>query len=219
MNIFNKVFATLAVATSLCLSACGLGETIVPKKLDSAETWQEVITGLKENFADKKIVRVTVQEAGQLSNALGILSIDFVTAEGTAEQKSVARANGAWEESTTFVHELYRNGYKYEGVQGVSTEQIKPEQIIAYIQEAIKLIPEEYEFESVGSYSIQELFDEDSKNKLVRSTGKYGHFFELHVTEKGKSKEIKGRTIETTYYGVKFELDESGKVILSEDQN
>lgn len=213
---YKKIWASLVAASTLLLGSCsGLGDFISPKKLDTVEGMQEVINGLQSQFADKPVYSFQVRETEQLSSKVGYLDV-VASEQGNEVMKyDLSLRNGAWE-PTFESGSVTPTDKTYTGFKGIDLKALSAEKMIGYIQEAIKLLPEEYEFESVGSYTVEELYEGKSYDETLTSTGLYEHRFELHVTEKGKSTEIKGRRIETTYYGVKFKVGQDGSLSIEE---
>lgn len=202
---------------AIFLTACG--ETSSYPALDTKEGIQQALDSISTELPKsevKTIIEVAFGESEALENKLGTYSIRGMDANGSKKINIYHRyepTREEWDTSNNVDTEIDDRDLAYKGIP---TSELNADKILAYINQAKSMIPAEYEFQSIGKYSIKEEVEVAGANGY-KATGKYRHKFELNVIEKGKSTQIKGRRIETTYYGVVFATNKDGVVEMLEE--
>lgn len=202
---------------AIFLTACG--ETSSYPALDTKEGIQQALDSISTELPKsevKAIIEVTFGESEALENKFGTYSIIGMDANGSKMIDIDHRYVPTSEEWSASSNEDTDIDEKDLAYKGIPTSELNADKILAYINQAKSMIPEEYEFKSIGKYSIKEEVEVAGANGY-KATGKYQHKFELNVIEKGKSTQIKGRRIETTYYGVVFATNKDGVVEMLEE--
>lgn len=202
---------------AIFLTACG--ETSSYPALDTKEGIQQALDSISTELPKsevKTIIEVAFGESEALENKLGTYSIIGMDANGSKmidiDHRYVPTSE-EWSASSSEDTDIDERDLAYKGIP---TSELNADKILAYINQAKSMIPAEYEFQSIGKYSIKEEV-EVAGVKEYKATGRYQHKFELNVIEKGKSTQIKGRRIETTYYGVVFATNKDGVVEMLEE--
>lgn len=197
---------------AIFLTACG--ETSSYPALDSKEGIQQALDSISTELQKsevKTIIEVTFGESEALENKLGIYNImgmDANSSKCISIKHRYVPTSEEWDVSNNVDTEIDQEDLTHKGIP---TSELNADKILAYINQAKSMIPAEYEFKSIGEYSIKEELEYISM-KEYKATGRYQHKFELNVIEKGKSTQLKGRRIETTYSGVVFATNKDGVV-------
>lgn len=183
------------------LSACS---QITGPEIDSEETMNNMKALVKENVTDKgmRLISLSITPREALTNKPDLIYLIVADKENALRSMTFLWDMGKY--GLTKEGELERMGghENGEGVPTLDIDNLSAELIQKQVAEAKTQIPEGYEFEGVGYYSITSL------------NGKPVTDFKIQITESGNSKKITGRRIETTYYELECKVDEDGKVIV-----
>lgn len=204
-----KMLSALAVV--LLTASCGL---IGGTSMSDGQVVEKVKELVAENIdtAQYKVVEVTWDEDGlrgmesdKLSNSLHRVRVLLLDKDGRLHEKIFADVDLKPEETKPLDERLVPVNFDPANVMPIDLASVDTAAYSKCIVEAIKMIPAEYEFESVGKYIISGIRD----RKLEKT-------FTLNVTEKGNSTEFKGKRVITNYYMVDFKV-EDGKPVMVED--
>ena len=198
-NSLNRSFLQL----SLCL-IIGIGMFSCEKlgltapKMDTPEAIVRVQDAYKENVDTTKYKPIEIRwyELDALSNDLIYLNIQSLNKEDNKIYSQSLKIGGDSQNAGEMELSKFgnRNTYDFDNENWIHLSDINSEVIMKQIENAKSLIPEEYAFESVGNYVISR----DTKTKELKNT------FDFRVTQKGESKEMRGRQIITNYYEFSF---------------
>lgn len=223
--------AVLAVALVSCGIVGGaLGLKDVPM---DAEDVAVAVKGAVANGVDtsvRKIYEISWSEEGKLTNNLAYIRVQLVDKDGDYCSQSFHLNDDhdlvAEEIKMPSTPKSARHKIVYEEVTGIDVNKLDGAQIVKQLEAAKALIPEEYEFRSVESYSIEEdvhrvgMIDEMMARTHKKSNKKYGAQrvrFTLNVVKKGEKSEWEGRRVVTNYYSIPFVVKEDGSVEMVED--
>ena len=167
-------------------------------KMDTAEAVQRVVDSFTENVDASKYrpIQIKWYELDKLSNELMFLNIESVSSEDNQVYTQSSKIAGDNQTVGEIELSKYKNRttYDFEKLTWISASDINIDLIIKQIEDAKAQIPEEYAFKSVSEYTIEA----NQRTKELKSE------FELRLTKKGESSEVRGRQIITNYYEVKF---------------
>ncbi len=203
----RKLTVLVASAVALLLSACNSLTSIVGVAMDTPEAWSKVQEIIDKNVdaSTWKLVSLEMnQEPGkgkELNNDLYYCSVVMVDKDGAAWQQAFF-LNG-------IVGDLsrYREGTDFSTTPALDVKTLTPEAYAKQIEEAKKLIPTDYKFECVETYSLVNMVEEGTPKGRCN----------FNITEKdAKPVSNAGRTV-TEYYEVPFVVDEQGVVTMLEE--
>lgn len=206
----KKLKMLAAAAVVLIAASCGL---IGGTAMDNGKAVEKVKSLVGENIdtAQYKIVEISWSEDGlrgmesdKLSNSLHRVDVVLMDKDGRLYKKAFADVDLKAGETEPIDEKDLPRGFNPSEVKTVDLASIDTAAYSRIIIEAVRSIPAEYEFESLGKYTISGIGSKQLDEK-----------FTLNVTEKGKSTEFKGKRVVTNYYMVDFRV-ENGKAVMEE---
>lgn len=190
----KKIFYLALIA--MCFSC---GET-APSLTEEAG-----ITELKkvaeENFgADTEIYKLDFSATEHLENNLGSLTINYIK-DGIDYSRNYNNYNGTFKlEDEKEASKAFQTEFFLKSKQGkIKIKDIDFNLILKKYNEALKLIPEEFEGFSLYTWK----FEVNNKNEVTSS-------FSIEGTKKGESTHAEGRNIVTNYYEFEFKTNKDG---------
>lgn len=198
-----SVFMVGVVA--LLLSSCGKISSVMGVDLDTPEAWtsaKELITE-KVDASKWKVVRVELahdlSSGSELENKLFLCTVVLVDEAGTPWTQTLF-TQGIVSDLSPYTSEV-------DASQPLDLAKVSPEEYAKHIDAAKKMIPEQYKFECVASYVL------DNTNS---ETAPSCHFV-LHITDKDEKSVSNAGHTTTTFYEVRFEVDKEGQVQMLEE--
>lgn len=205
----KKILLPMLTLAVTLLTAC---ETFKPIKMDSPEALAKVQEMGKDIPSDAKVYSVEWHEGTSdeqlLSNNLtgGIILITAYKADGTDCSVSAYSLEGEWKKSEDKEKEDKSESYNaVKDNKPIDLNALKMDEVTKLINKAKEMIPDEYEFKSVGSF------------QFIATQGKPMAELVLRITEKGNETEVKGKHIITNYYELKFKEKEDGTLEMEEN--
>ena len=218
---------------AVAFTSCGkLGRALGSEdvSMDSEEVAakvKELVT--KHVDASKwKIYEITWYENEELGNDLGGMKLTMINKDNKYYTQTIRQNNTKEyvvdELEEPIMPKSVRAEIMFDQVVGIDFNKLDGKLIAKQLEEAKALIPAEYEFKSVASYTIEEEVKKIGKmDKLSPKKGnddnKYGKqtvSFELNALKQGEGKEMKGRQIITNYYPISYSVQEDGSVKIDE---
>lgn len=206
----NKIFKSAAVAivalSPVLFASCGSGLTGVPAEKDVHK--QEGLKSIKEKMVnafggDKKVHSLSITTKDHMDNTFGMASIGYLDNGKDMQQSFVTEPE---EKAQPAKPSVVQSEFLLKSKQGgVAVKDFNLEQIAAKTEEAMKMIPAEYE----GFYLHDWTYDVSNDNKITAD-------FVIEGSKKGESSKQQGRMIVSNYYEFKFKMDEAGKVSMVE---
>lgn len=213
----------LAITASLCIAAltssCSSMGISAPK-MDSDEATQLIVETLEKNinFDEWKVYKIHWMELDELENNLAVLSVEMVNKAGDCFSQSFNLA-GPGKGNISDLREVIGQHGKidFEQVKGLTPASVNVDAIRKQYEEAKAMIPENYTFNSIGSYKISETIP--SGNQFLDRNKKFGEVktqFDVNVTENGKEIIESAGKKSIQYYEVTFNVLPDGSVEMDE---
>lgn len=168
-------------------------------KMNSAKAIDKVLKQVEKVDAEKyEIIELQWTEGEKLSNNPRFVNVTLLDKEG----KRYSQQFDIFDDKELSFEEIRNIAFNFPGYKAPEykplniKEEIKADEIVAQMNEAIKLLPEELVFQSVYKYQV----GKDSE------TGELERSLVLCVTKKGEKTEVSGRRITTTYYEIPFDI-------------
>lgn len=200
MNILKTFFATVCAA--VLLVSCNGTSSLLGTQMDTEEGVQKVVDILSKNIDTKewKIVEVRWSD-DELSNNVEFVVVDMVNKDGRPYTQAFVGAIGfapgdLSEARTTF----YKADPK--DILAIDLSKIDAKRIVANIEAAKKMIPQEYQFKSLADYRLSNTEKDPDKEET----------FTINVTEKGKETVRSAGKESLVYYEIEFQVNKDGKV-------
>lgn len=212
----------LSLASALMLTACGAGSLLSGgTKMDTTEATTKVVECLKKNidFNEWKVYDLRWSEGETLENDLLMVRVEMINTNNSCFSQ-VFHVGGSIAGTVGDLSEARGIGIKeltFAGVKGITPEMINPEAIQKQYDAAKTMIPEQYEFKSIGDYQFNEIIP--SGNSFLDRNKKIGKIvvsFDVCVTEKGKEIVKSAGKESIQYYEVQFDVQPDGSVIIHE---
>lgn len=219
----TKLFKKMAVVVTACtIVSCGIGDRFVKLAMDSPEAVNKVKELVAANVDPNewKIVELEWDEGRSDDQKLG-----NNLNQGNVFMKMVKKNGQVFTQG--FVGQLgfnltgiepdfwYEAKLNYEKITPIDVEKLDAEAIICQVEEAKKMIPEEYEFKSLAKYQIKAGIPSDREGK-GEYTDKSTACFTLNVVEKGNETVSNGGKTTVVYYEVDFEVATDGTLTMKE---
>ncbi len=198
MKLKNILFS---VAALLLFSACDAIGSMGSPQMDTPEAPAKVKELLKSIDTNEwKVVSISWSE-DELDNTMYSLFIDMVDKSGGAYTQAFMAPLG-WKPNAPDVSGFFTE-VDPKDIPAIDMEKmLDGKRIMQHIDAAKKMIPAEYQFKSLASYTI----DNTTKNEDSAET------FSINVTEKGKET-VKSAGQETlVYYTLEFSVRPNGEV-------
>lgn len=179
------------------LSSCSFfnSETNIENKEGSKKVREVMI----EKFGgDTKIQRVTLISQQELNTTIDLIQ---ATESGKEEETMFYSYIKTYDKLT---NEKQQNFNKNN--VGICIKDIPEDLFYNNVQKILPLVSKELEFNSVKSYSQEFENNKPGKSEII-----------VHATPNKSSTTLKGRKLETTYYELIFEIDDSGNVKMKEE--
>ncbi len=199
MKLKNILFS---VAALLLFSACDAIGSMGSPQMDTPEAPAKVKELLKSIDTNEwKVVSISWSE-DELDNTMYSLFIDMVDKSGGAYTQAFMAPLG-WKPNAPGVRDPLFYKADPKDIPAIDMEKmLDGKRIMQHIDAAKKMIPAEYQFKSLASYTI----DNTTKNEDSAET------FSINVTEKGKET-VKSAGQETlVYYTLEFSVSPNGEV-------
>lgn len=206
MQIRNLLAAAAAVLITASCGFMGIGNP----DMDNGEAVEKVKQLVRDNVDKDKwtVVRLSwsegIAQSDKLSNTLHRVDVVLMDKEGKLWEKVFGDADLKPEEEKPMNERLIPSDFDPAKVLPVDVEAIDTAVYNRHMAEAKATIPEEYSFRSVGTYTVDGMMPGCTRER-----------FDMNVTEKGNSTELKGRRITTTYYTAEFVI-EDGKAVMKD---
>ncbi len=193
----KKIFTLLFVA-ALTLNSCDTLDPLGKYDLDKPESIANIKEKVGENVkADEAVASIMFS----FNNSNDFTTKPFIISIATGSKDAIKKTTINLDTDDVKTDENATD-YNYDFLPYSSYDFDK---ISTYLEEAKKLIPEEFNFKGIGTY------------KLSAEKDYIEHDFILQITDKEGSTEVKGRNIETTYYELKFTSDKDGTLSMKEN--
>ncbi|WP_310028830.1 hypothetical protein [Flavobacterium arsenatis] len=164
----------------------------------------KIKTKVVETFgADKKVYSLSIDADDHLSLDWGSCTIDYLESGKDFSQRFSTTPSEKLAEPKA---DAIQNELMQKNKQGsVAIKDLKFDLINAKFNEAMKLVPAEYESLYLHSFT----FNVDNDNKVTA-------YFTIEGKKKGESAEIQGKRISINYYEFKFKMDENEKISIKD---
>ncbi len=214
----TSLIAATAIATAV--SSCGGGLGFGKIAMDSEEAVNKVKDIVTEsvNPSEWKLVEIEWNEGTsdreKLGNDLGQGSIfvKMVRANGQVFTQGFVGQLGFKPTDLSPDH-WYDEGLDYDKVTPIDASKLDPAAIVAQIDKAKSMIPEDYEFKSVASYEITAGIPASSSGKGEYTTAQTAEF-RVNVVEKGNETVSNAGSTSIIYYEIDFDVDADGNVTM-----
>lgn len=200
-GLFVMAFAVLAFASCGKVGVPGLGGI----KMDTEDAVSKAKTLAADNIkpGEWKVIGITWNEGSasdELSNNLSSVSFEMVDKDGRVWQQSYL-ADLGWKatELSDSNWDTFHKDVDAKGLQGFDMASFDAAAALKDIEEAKKMIPENYEFKSVDMYEMNSYGDDRAS-------------ITLNVVEKGKETVSNAGQTSIVFYELKFEKGEDGKL-------
>lgn len=202
----------------LNLTSCNIlfGKKIPMDSEDAIQTIKETIKNNAE-VGTGRIHSISWHEdcVQELKNYLGFIRISWATEDNSNYTQEFQKN----EKGEFIAEEPKKERFTtvcYEFVKPFDIDKLDVTAILKQINEGKSLLGDEYEYASVGSYSIdQNTLDMRVKNMKKCNPEEYGIqriIFSLNAYKKGEDSKREGRRVITNYYTVSFIVNEDGSV-------
>lgn len=189
-----------AIVTAFTLFSCGGSD--VPQ-MNTKEGLDKIKSLAAEKFGmDLEVSSFRLNSQQDLNSDLGFITIDYIKEDKVYQRMFMEKTEHTdavlndEEVKTDKKRDLERNQGK------LKIGDLDTSQIVAKINEALKLIGEDVEEHHIKNYYV----NVDSKTNAITSN------FEIHFTQKGESARLEGKNIVTNYYEANFKVDSKGIV-------
>ncbi len=201
MRKLMVLFTSITMLIFLCVynTSCGLVGS--KHDLSTVEGSKAIKDELVSTIGgDKEVSQITLSSIEELSTQLDIAVI-------THQQGGKALSTSYDLNAQRQAMESELNKLLAKSVLKGETKKIEDidfSSVPKHIEQAQKMIPEEYQYEAIQNYTI-DFADNKRKDKFL-----------LNVTKKGEGKELSGKQIVTNYYQIGFETQSDGTLVMNE---
>lgn len=215
---FSLLIAAIALAVTSCDS---LKSAFTPTKMDTIEATTKVADAIKKNidFKEWKIYKIYWMEGESLENDLFSVHLEMINKSNGCFTQSLI-LGGQTAGTVTDLRDASGSGVKdrkFDEIKGITPEMINAETIQKQYDAAKASIPEEYEFRSIGSYTIAEAVTSGSSFlDRDKKLGEISCEFEINVIEPGKEYVESAGKKSLQYYQVDFKAFADGTVEMDE---
>lgn len=220
MKKFLPIIAAVAIVGA-AVSCDSISKALSPTKMDTVECTQMVVDGLKKNvdLNKWKVYELYWMEGEELENDLQMLCVGMINEDNACFTQTFHLA-GPVAGSASDLHEAIGTGMDkldYNEVKGITPEMIDPQAIQQQYEAAKAMLPEQYDFKSIGTYRFKEVLP--SGNSFLdrgKNIGQIEVSFELNMTERGKEYIENAGKKSIQYYEVDFNVLPDGSVEIDE---
>lgn len=207
MQKFQKVF--MLAMTVILFAACGKSglKNLRGVKMDTEDAVEQAKEIAEDNIKPDqwKIISVTWSEGSgnkELSNEATMFTYELVDKAGRVWSQSFTAEND-WEASkpTDAGWDKWHKNLNPKDVPGIDMANLNPAEVMKDIEAAKALIPAEFEFKSMDSYTMNTYDDPKVSIKL-------------NVIEKGKETVSNAGQTSTVFYELDFRKNAKGKMEL-----
>lgn len=214
-------FIVAVTIIGAAVSCDSISKAISPTKMDTVEGTQLVIDGLKKNvdLNKWKVYELYWMEGEELENNLQMLYVGMINEDNGCFTQTFHLA-GPVAGTASNLHEAIGIGMdklNYNEVKGITPEMIDPEAIRQQYEAAKAMLPEKYDFKSIGTYRFKEVLP--TGNSFIdrgKQIGRIDASFELNMTERGKEYVESAGKRSMQYYEVDFNVLPDGSVEIDE---
>jgi len=194
LNTMKKVLLTIIGAT--LLTSCGKSD---PISLNNPESITKIEELVKSSFGeDKDIHSLTIDTKDHLTSEVEDIEIGYLD-NGLDYRRSYNFTNEEGKElaEPTKVRDNFQTKFFLRDKQGkIKIKDLDFKLITAKLDEAVKIIPEEYENFTLHSWEY-----------IVTNDGGLTAEFTIEATKEGEGTSVQGRNIVTNYYEFPFKMN------------
>ncbi|HAS44094.1 MAG TPA: hypothetical protein DCS93_26690 [Microscillaceae bacterium] len=210
MNKYNNLFSAFLLISIVFMNACGQIEEALDDgglEINNPEAMAELRQLVEQKFSpEKEVFELKIYAKDHLSNDLERISIGYLD-QGLQYSQNYYVELGLESnklEDPKAASKSFQRPFFLKKLQGkVKIKDFKLEDIPGKFEEAIQLIPQEYEGFVLNDWE----FKVNNQNEITAE-------FLVEGTKKGEGSSRQGRTIVTSYYQFKFKMDNTGKLTL-----
>lgn len=202
----KKIFTISLLAAAITFAGC---ESIGLKtiKMDSEQSIERIAETIEKhvNTAEYKVISLNWYEREELSNSMEYMLAEMVGTDGSLYSQSF-KVGGDYQGPGEVKESRSNRKYDFATMKYITPEDLKPAEVVGWIDEAKAGIPEEYQFESLSNYTM----------RIDPQSGEKTSDFTVRITEKGNKRSVEGRNIVTTYYELEFDVLADGTVVMED---
>lgn len=198
MKVLKTFFAT--IFATMLLFSCNGSSSLLGVQMDKEEGVQKVVDILTKNINTQEWKVVSVRWSDdELSNNVDFVLVEMVNKEGQAYNQGFI---GTLNFAAGDLSEVNTSFYKAapQDIPALDITKIDAKRIVAHIEAAKKMIPQEYQFKSLANYKLSNTEKDPDKEET----------FTINVTEKGKETVASAGRESLVYYEIEFQVKKDG---------
>lgn len=210
MKHYNNLLSAFLLFSILFMASCSQIEEALDSgglEINSAESVGELRKLIEEKFGpEKEVFALKIYAKDHLSSDLNNLAIGYLE-KGLQYRQNYYVELGLESnklEDPKPASKSFQKPFFLKKLQGkVKVKDFKIEEIASKFDEAMQMIPQEYEEFVLHEWE----YEVNNQNEITAE-------FMLEGTKKGEGSTRQGRNVITNYYQFKFKMDKTGKLTL-----
>lgn len=219
-NLFK---ATTLALTAFVVSACNLVGNLGTLAMDSEDAVKKVKKLVTDNIdtGEWKIIGLSWNEGGgngQLANDLnsGFVSVNMVKKDDGREYSQSFIGQLHYKPTAPDPNTRRDTPLEYDKITPIDVAKLDPAAIVSQLEEAKKMLPEQYVFKSLASYEMDATVPSEITGRGEYSDQQTAEFV-MNVVEKGKETVTSAGQTSIVYYEVTFEVAPDGTLTMQTD--
>ena len=208
---YQSLLSICTLLSIIFLASCGGVERIVGgdgPEISNQEGLAKVKKLIEESFGpEKEVFSLSIGTKDHLTSEFGSASVGYLdNGLQYSHDYNVVFGDGQELQEPKMASKSFQKPFFLKKLQGkVKVKDFNYDQLLNKYQEAINMIPQEFE-----SFELHEWkYEVNNQNKITAK-------FVIEGTKKGEKTSLQGRQMVTNYYQFSFKMDESGKLSLKE---